>query len=165
MRTAVMRVMIDAVGELGPEAYESGLTKLRGLGLEVVATPVRYLPDRNREIELILDERQLEGRDDYVTTCSQVFGAPAAAGVVTYISRGTDDDAHGVLAAFGVHADVERSELDDGEMLIVTLAAEDMLRVHQGRLHTALEAALNCEVRIVERPGSSGEGAPEQGGA
>lgn len=159
MRTAVVRVVIDADGVLDPDAYESGLARLREMGLEVVATPVRYLPDRHREIELILDERQLTDRDNYVTCCSQVFGTRATLGVTTVISRGTDDDAHGVLAAFGLEGYVERSEQDDGEVLRVTLDAEDVRRVHQGRLHTALEAALNCEVRIAMRPESAGEGA------
>lgn len=160
MRTAVMRVLIDADGVLDPDAYECGLSQLREIGLEVMATPVLYLPARNREIEVILDERQLEQSNTYVTSCSRVFGIPAAPGVVTFISRGTDDDAHGVLAAFGVDGDIERSEGDDGEVLTATLDVRDMRRVHEGRLHTALEAALNCEVHIVVGPVSTGERTP-----
>jgi hypothetical protein len=43
-------------------------------------------------------------------------------GVVTFISRGTDDDARGVLAGFGLEAvEVERLEEDDDEVVRVVL--------------------------------------------
>ncbi|MGY1742239.1 MULTISPECIES: hypothetical protein [unclassified Blastococcus] len=149
MRTAVMRVVIDADGVLGPDAYEAGLVALRRESLEVVASPPAHLPERHREIELILDESQLADRDEYVGLCARAFGLPAAPGVVTFISRGTDDDARGVLAGFGVEAPVERWVEDGDEVVRVVLDREQARRVPEGRLHTALEAALNCEVRIV----------------
>lgn len=159
-----MRVVIDADGVLGPDAYEAGLVALREEALEVVASPPAHLPDRVREIELILDEAQLADRDDYVGMCSRAFGLPATPGVVTFISRGTDDDARGVLAAFGLDVPVERSLEGDDEVFRVVLDREQSRRVPEGRLHTALEAALNCEVRIVvadrTQPLSAAEGAP-----
>ncbi|MGY1773459.1 hypothetical protein [Blastococcus sp. SYSU D00813] len=164
MRTAVMRVVIDADGVLGPDAYEAGLVALRDAALEVVASPPEHLPERHREVELILEESQLADRDDYVGLCSRAFGLPATPGVVTFISRGTDDDARGVLAGFGVEAPVERWEEDGEEVVRVVLDREQSRRVPEGRLHTALEAALNCEVRIVVReaadPVSAAERAP-----
>ncbi len=144
-----MRVVIDADGVLGPDAYEAGLVALRDAGLEVVASPPAHLPERAREVELILDESQLAERDDHVARCSRAFGLPAAPGVVTFISRGTDDDARGVLAGFGLDAPVERFVEDDEEVVRVVLDREQVRRVPEGRLHTALEAALNAEVRIV----------------
>jgi hypothetical protein len=143
-----MRVVIDADGALSPDAYEAGLVALREAAVEVVASPPAHLPERNREVELILDESQLLDRDDHVALCSRAFGLPATAGVVTFISRGTDDDARGVLAGFGIDAPVERFLEGDDEVVRVVLDGEQSRRVPEGRLHTALEAALNCEVRI-----------------
>jgi hypothetical protein len=160
-----MRVVIDADGALGPDAYEAGLVRLREEALEVVASPAAALPERRREVELILDDSQLVERDEYVRLCSRAFGLPATAGVVTFISRGTDDDARGVLAGFGLDVPVvERFSEDDDEVVRVVLTREQSMRVPEGRLHTALEAALNCEVRIVVDPeavraGSGAEGA------
>jgi hypothetical protein len=143
-----MRVVIDADGVLAPDAYEAGLLALRDEAVEVVASPPAHLPERRREVELILDEDQLADRDEYVALCSRAFGLPASPGVVTFISRGTDDDARGVLAGFGVDAPVERFLDGEDEVVRVLLDPEQSRRVPEGRLHTALEAALNCEVRI-----------------
>jgi hypothetical protein len=69
--------------------------------------------------------------------------------VVTYLSRGTDDDAHGVLAGFGLTGRIQRSPGDDGfDVVYVTLRETDLERVPESRIHTALEASLNCEVHI-----------------
>jgi hypothetical protein len=69
--------------------------------------------------------------------------------VLTYISRGTDDDAHGVLAGFGLSGNVERVPSDDGwDVVYVTLHKADLERIPESRVHTALEASLNCEVHI-----------------
>jgi hypothetical protein len=69
--------------------------------------------------------------------------------VITFVSRGTDDDAHGVLAGFGLTADIVRTPGGDGfDIVDVTLREADLERVPESRVHTALEASLNCEVRI-----------------
>jgi hypothetical protein len=81
--------------------------------------------------------------------CTKAFGTTPAAGVVTYISRGTDDDAYGVLARFGLSGDIERIPGDGGfDIVYVTLQKADLERVPESRIHTALEASLNCEVHI-----------------
>ena len=81
--------------------------------------------------------------------CAKAFGTTPAAGVVTYVSRGTDDDAHGVLAGFGVTGEIIRTPGDDGlDVVHVTMRKQDLDRVPESRIHTALEASLNCEVRI-----------------
>ncbi|WP_460847075.1 hypothetical protein [Phytohabitans suffuscus] len=148
MRTAVVRVVVDRAGTLSAGEYEEGLRRLRERGTDVVASPAERLPDRNREIELIVAGLDLADLPKHVTLCAESFRTPAEAGVVTYISRGTDDDAHGVLAAFKVAGRVVREVRGDEEVVTVTLSAADLRRVPESRLHTALEAALNCEVRI-----------------
>ena len=84
--------------------------------------------------------------------CGRAFGTKPVAGVVTYISRGTDDDAYGVLSAFGLDGEVVREPGDDGyDIVTVTLRAADLTRVPESRIHTALEASLNAEVHIRTR--------------
>lgn len=163
MRTAVIRVVVDAEGTLSPAAYESGLGRIRELGIEIVASPVEHLAERDREIELLMDGMGPDHADDLVATCSQAFGTNAKAGVITYISRGTDDDARGVIKAFDIEAEVERSIAGEEEIVTVVMSSVDTRRVPESRLHTALEAALNCEVRIIVRSTSSpvGQGTTE----
>lgn len=150
MRTAVVRVNVDPFGVLTPSGYQSGVEQLRRNGIEVVHTPATHLPERDRLVELIVDDAGLEHRGQaYASLCAEVFGTPCALGVVTFISRGTDDDALGILAGFGLDGAVERDRSGEQEFVTVTVAKAEMRRVPESRLHTAMEAALNCEVRIV----------------
>ena len=155
MRTAVIRVIVDREGTLTGAEYEAGVGELRTMGFEVVHTPVAHLPERNREVELIVEDSGPEPHGaefrgaEYVEVCSRIFGTKAVKGVVTYISRGTDDDARGILSGFGLSGDVTRAVTDDEELVTVTVSVTDQRRVPESRLHTALESALNCEVRIV----------------
>jgi hypothetical protein len=72
--------------------------------------------------------------------------------VLTYVSRGTDDDAHGVLAGLGLAGEIERVPGNEGwDVIYVTLHAADLERMPESRVHTALEASLNCEVHIHTR--------------
>ena len=81
--------------------------------------------------------------------CAKAFGTDPAPGVLTYVSRGTDDDAHGVLAGFGLTGEITRAHGDDGfDIVTVTLRKADLDRIPESRIHTALEASLNCEVHI-----------------
>ena len=69
--------------------------------------------------------------------------------MVTFVSRGTDDDARGVLSAFGLTGEIIREPGDDGyDIIYVTLREDDLERIPESRIHTALEASLNCEVHI-----------------
>lgn len=150
MRTAVVRVVIDAEGALSAQAYDAGLRTLRDQGLDIVASPADRLPPRAREIELIVTDENLDDRaPGYALMCEEAFGFPAQLGVVTYISRGTDDDVVGILGGFGIDGKVERTVGGQFDLVTVTVSAEDMRRVPESRLHTALEAALNCDVDIV----------------
>jgi hypothetical protein len=57
-----------------------------------------------------------------------------------------------VLAGFGLTGDIVRTPGDDGyDIVDVTLREEDLDRIPESRVHTALEASLNCEVHIQTR--------------
>lgn len=153
MRTAVVRVQVDPAGRLEPGALTEGMTALRalvGADIEVLDNNMAAMPAARREVELLMlgdDVEQL--KRDAVALCAKAFGTEPAAGVVTYVSRGTDDDAHGVLAGFGLAGEMTRTAGDDGyDVVYVTLRKADLERVPESRIHTALEASLNCEVHI-----------------
>ncbi|OBI83168.1 hypothetical protein [Mycobacterium sp. E740] len=157
MRTAVVRVGVDRAGELSPVQLADGTARLRELagsaGIELVDNDISGLPPHRREVELLItgDEPD-ELTRTAVNLCAKAFGTAPVPGVVTFISRGTDDDAHGVLAGLGLAGDIERETGDDGwDIVHVTLRKADLERVPESRVHTALEASLNCEVRIRTR--------------
>jgi hypothetical protein len=143
--------MVDGPGALSALQFSAGVAALERRGYTVVSSPPQHLPERKREIELIVDDEGGELRaDNHAVACAEAFGTEVQLGVVTYISRGTDDDASGVLRRFGLRGYVEREVIDgDDEVVTVTIAPEDGVRVPESRLRTALEAALNCEVRLV----------------
>lgn len=154
MRTAVVRVGVDPAGELTPDQLADGMSRLCALGgtagVEVVDNNLPAMPPGRREAELLI-----AGEDPHHLTqlaiglCADAFGTEPVAGVLTYISRGTDDDAHGVLAGFGLTGDITRTADDDGwDVVHVTLRRADLERIPESRVHTALEASLNCEVHI-----------------
>jgi hypothetical protein len=157
MRTAVVRVGVDRAGELAPAQLRDGMARLGQLagpaGFEVVDNDLVGLPPQRREVELLIagdDPAELERRA--VQLCANAFGTTPVPGVVTYISRGTDDDAHGVLAGLGLTGEIDRVPGDDGwDVVHVTLRKKDLERVPESRVHTALEASLNCEVHIRTR--------------
>ena len=154
MRTAVVRVGVDRAGELAPMQLSDGMARLRELtaaaGIELVENDLAALPPQRREVELLIaGDEPAELQRIAVGLCAKAFGTTPVPGVVTYISRGTDDDAHGVLAGLGLTGDVERVPGDDGwDVVHVTLRKADLERVPESRVHTALEASLNCEVHI-----------------
>jgi hypothetical protein len=154
MRTAVVRIGVDRAGELAPAQLTEGMARLRELagaaGFELVENELANLPPQRREVELLIagdDPAELERMA--VGMCAKAFGTAPVPGVLTFISRGTDDDAHGVLAGFGLVGDITRVAGDDGwDVVYVTLRKADLERVPESRVHTALEASLNCEVHI-----------------
>ena len=120
----------------------------------MVDADLASLPAGRRQVEvLIAGDDPDELKRTAVDLCAKAFGAfgaAPAAGVLTYVSRGTDDDAHGVLAGLGLRGEIERLADDDGlGHDHVTLRKADLERVPESRVHTALEASLNCEVHIV----------------
>ncbi|WP_067855275.1 hypothetical protein [Nocardia shimofusensis] len=169
MRTAVLRIDVDPGRELTAGQRADGLAALQAeladqgaelLGLRVssadqglagtaaVSSAEKDAPPR--ELQFLLDTADAEASlSTLVTLCARAFHTAPQPGVVTYLSRGTDDDAHGVLAGFGLRGAVTRSLDDDGfDIVHVRLREDDLRRVPESRIHTALEASLNCEVRI-----------------
>jgi hypothetical protein len=153
MRTAVVRVLVDPEGRLTPDQLADGMTALRGLvdaDVEVLDGNIAAMPAGRREVQMLMegdDAEHLKGAA--VSLCAKAFGTDPAPGVLTYISRGSDDDAHGVLAGFGLTGEITRAHGDDGfDIVTVTLRKADVDGIPESRIHTALEASLNCEVRI-----------------
>jgi hypothetical protein len=157
MRTAVVRVRVDPSGVLTPEQLSQGMTALLGLadaiGAGVIENDLAAMPVSRREAQLLIAGNDADAlKQTALELCAKAFGTTPVAGVVTYVSRGTDDDARGVLAGFGLIGEIERSTGDDGlDVVYVTLGAADLERVPESRIHTALEASLNCEVRILTK--------------
>lgn len=154
MRTAVVRVNVDPFGLLTAAQLSDGMAALLGLvheiGADVVANDLAAVPVSRREVELLIASDDVDAMKQLgVEMCCKAFGPGPVAGVVTFISRGTDDDALGVLSAFGLSGEIDRTPGDDGyDIVYVTLRESDLGRVPESRIHTALEASLNCEVHI-----------------
>jgi hypothetical protein len=160
MRTAVVRVDVDPTALLTAAQLKDGMAALVGLadvaGVDVVEAELAAMPAGRRQVEVLIagdDPDQLERAA--VELCANAFGsfgATPTAGVLTYVSRGTDDDAHGVLAGLGLDGEIERIPGDEGwDVIHVTLRTADLERMPESRVHTALEASLNCEVHIHTR--------------
>jgi hypothetical protein len=155
MRTAVVRVSVDPSGLLTPAQLDQGMTTLLALvdeaGAGVVQTPLAATPTARREVQLLIAGNDVDVlKQTALDLCAKAFGTTPVAGVVTYVSRGTDDDAHGVLSGFGLTGEIRRCTGDDGlDVVYVTLREADLERVPESRIHTALEASLNCEVHIL----------------
>jgi hypothetical protein len=155
MRTAVVRINVDPNGTLEAADIETGMAKLLAgldeLGMTVVRTDLSSLPAHRRELQFLAagdDAGALQ--ESAAQLCRDAFNIAPANGTTTYLSRGTDEDALGVLAAFGLTGEMSRTNGDDGwDVITVTLAKDDLRRVPESRVQTALEASLNCEVRII----------------
>ncbi|MGV0745939.1 hypothetical protein [Mycolicibacterium sp. XJ870] len=154
MRTAVVRIGVDPAGELGPAQLADGMATLRELvfdrDAQVLDNQLAGLPAHRREVEvLIAGDDAAELQKLVIELCAKAFGTTPTAGVVTFVSRGTDEDARGVLAGFGLSGDISRTAGADGwDVVSVTLRKADLERIPESRIHTALEASLNCEVHI-----------------
>ena len=154
MRTAVVRVNVDPENALGPAQLAEGMAALLGLvgqvGGDVILKDLGAMPAGRREVELLIACDDVDAAKQVaIDLCTKAFVATPVPGVVTFVSRGTDDDAHGVLSAFGLTGEVTRMPGDDGyDIVQVTLREQDLERIPESRVHTALEASLNCEVHI-----------------
>lgn len=154
MRTAVVRVNVDPEAKLTPAQLRDGMAALLELAVQagagMVENDLAAMPASRREVELLIEAESPESAKIVaIELCTKVFGAAPVPGVVTFVSRGTDNDAHGVLSAFGLTGDIERIPGDHGfDIVHVTLREKDLERIPESRIHTALEASLNCEVHI-----------------
>jgi hypothetical protein len=154
MRTAVVRVNVDPESALTPVQLREGMDVLLGLvgemGAGVVENDLAAMPGSRREVQLLIAAEDVHAaKQTAIDVCTKAFSTTPIPGVVTFVSRGTDDDARGVLSAFGLSGEIARAPGDDGlDIVYVTLREEDLERVPESRVHTALEASLNCEVHI-----------------
>ena len=155
MRTAVIRVDIDPTGTLTPAAVRAGMGELlpavERAAMSVVGSPADLERAARRELQFLAQGEDAavlqESVDDL---CRHAFGTEPANGVVTWISRGTDEDALGVLAGFGLTGQVDRVPAEgEWDVVTVRLPSAALDRIPESRIQTALEASLNCEVRIV----------------
>ncbi len=149
----MVRLDVDPAGKLVPEHLMSGMATLRELagqaGVDVVDADIAAMPVGRRHVRLLITGAERDVIDIGVRLCAKAFGTAPTPGVVTYLSRGTDDDVHGVLAGLGLSGEIARAAGPDGlDIVHVTLAESDLQRVGESRIHTALEASLNCEVHI-----------------
>jgi hypothetical protein len=155
MRTAVIRVNVDPKGALGEPDIEAGmgvvLASVAELGLRLVSDDLGSLPARRRELQFLADGDEPSAmQQEAAELCRVAFATEPAMGTTTFLSRGSDDDANGVLAGFGLTGEVSRESGDEGwDVVTVRLAEADLRRVPESRIQTALEASLNCEVRII----------------
>jgi hypothetical protein len=154
MRTAVVRVNVDPGSVLTPTQLGEGMEVLLGLsdeiGADVVENNLAAMPAGRREVQLLIAADDVAAaKQTAIDLCAKAFSTNPAPGVVTFVSRGTDDDARGVLSGFGLTGEIARKPGDDGlDIVYVTLREDDLERVPESRIHTALEASLNCEVHI-----------------
>jgi hypothetical protein len=154
MRTAVVRVNVDPENSLAPAQLTEGiadlLERVGHLGGDVIVKDLGAMPAGRREVEVLIGCDHVDSaRETAVALCAKAFATTPVPGVITFVSRGTDDDARGVLAGFGLTGDVVRTPGDDGfDIVQVTLREADVERIPESRIHTALEASLNCEVHI-----------------
>lgn len=143
VRKALVCVNADPGHNLSSDAVAEGIRQLEAQSFLVHRHPA------GGELELIVDSvNPDDARRRTTEACRKTFGTMPTVGAVTFLSRGTDEDALGVIEAFGLSAQFERFDEHGEEIAVVTLASADRRRVPESRLHTALEAALNCEVRI-----------------
>lgn len=154
MRTAVLRVNVDPAGALSADSLVRGMAELAVClaesGARILDRDLTAAPLGRRELQVLLDTADAAADTErLVAECARVFGTAAAPGVITYVSRGTDADAHGVLAGFGLTGEIVRVPGTEGyDILQVLLRESDLERIPESRIHTALEASTNCEVRI-----------------
>jgi hypothetical protein len=154
MRTAVVRVNVDPGSVLTPAQLAEGMEVLLGLsdeiGVGIVENNLAAMPVSRREVQLLIaSDSDDAAKRAAIDLCAKAFSTTPVTGPVTFISRGTDDDAHGVLSGFGLNGEITRVPGDDGfDVVYVTLRESDLERVPESRIHTALEASLNCEVHI-----------------
>ncbi|WP_304111280.1 hypothetical protein [Mycolicibacterium bacteremicum] len=151
MRTAVVRIGVDPAGGLTVEQLRSGKAELVRLATDADARVIDNGLEHSREAEILMEGSDAAAlQERALAMCAVAFGTDPVVGVLTFVSHGTDDDAHGVLAGFGLTGQVHRYPSGQGwDVVEVTLSRADLRRVPESRIHTALEASLNSEVRIV----------------
>jgi hypothetical protein len=151
VRIGIARVVVSA-SHRSDDELRDGLAGLAEMGYELLPpSPTPSGADHEVAFVLAGDDRGALS-EVALTAARQAFGDVVQPGIVTFMSRGTDDDARGVAAALGLEIEVSRRMEPGGEVVLIHVSHADLARVPEGRLHTALEAALNAEVRITTAP-------------
>ncbi|WP_216893044.1 hypothetical protein [Nocardia alni] len=148
MRTAVIRVTVDTTGQLSAEQLRAAGASLAaaaaGAGIDVTS-----ISERELRVQVGASDAAT-ARETVAALCARAYGSAPVLGSVTFLSRGTDEDAHGVLAQFGLAGRISRTDSGSGfDIVTVRVAIDELSRIPESRVLTALEAALNCEVRLV----------------
>ena len=96
----------------------------------MVENDLAAMPASRREVELLIAAEDVDtAKQTAIDLCAKAFSTTPVPGVVTFVSRGTDDDAHGVLSAFGLTGEIVRTPGDDGfDIVYVTLREDDLER-------------------------------------
>ena len=99
----MVRVKVDPTGALTPEQLSTRqadlATAAAAAGLELIDNNLAALPPSRREVEVLMTGTDAAALQDVAMgLCANAFGTEPVAGVVTFVSHGTDEDAAGVLA-------------------------------------------------------------------
>jgi hypothetical protein len=131
---------------------------LRREGSEIIATDLEKLPPTKREIELLHDGDEVdELRQLAEAACAAALGrshpsVKPRAVAVSFISHGRSEDAMGIIRAFGLERHVEEIRFVEEDVAVVVISGEALQCSASETLQTALEAALNREVRLSASP-------------
>lgn len=157
MRRAVVHVNLDPGGVLSTGQLRRAVAALREEGLEIIATELEKLPPTNREVELLCDGDEIdELRQRAESACAAALASsnrtvkPRVL-AVSFISRGSYEDASGIVRAFRLESHVDEIRFVADDVAVLVVSGEALRSSLLGKLHTALEAALNREVRISAR--------------
>lgn len=151
-----MHVNLDPTGHESVAALLRAVEVLHDDGFEVLAADLDKYPSTRREIELIRggDEPGEEARAAEAACAAALSQAGSTARpravAVSFLSSGTEEDARGVIRAFGLAEGLRAITFEDENVAVFVLEREVLRRTAPAKLQTALEAALNREVRFVE---------------
>ena len=119
-------VGVDPAGELTADQLTTAWRTLARCwptqaGIELIDNNLAAMPPKRREVEMLMTgDRPGEAAAVAAGLCAKAFGTDPVPGVLTYVSRGTDDDAHGVLAGFGLTGDIDRVPTGDDGWDVIT---------------------------------------------
>jgi hypothetical protein len=168
MRRAVLHVNLDHGGVVPIAELAGAIEHLRRCGFIVIDTDLDRLPRDRREVEVHCDGddvKELRERvHDACVAALAAAGCPTTPRVlaVSFVSSGSDEDAWGVVRAFGLDQHVAEIRLLDDDVAVLIGSTEILRSGALGKLHTALEATLNREVRLSAATGRHSAPAPSQ---
>jgi hypothetical protein len=151
VRRAVVHINLDPDGVLSAAQLDGAVAALRRAGFEVIATELERLPPTRREVEVLCSGDDIAALRQWAqTSCAAALAASAVfvrprVVAASFISRGSREDALGIVEALGSGLDVEEIEFVGDDIAVLVLADGDAV---PERLQTALESALNREVRL-----------------